>query len=403
MWSRSIRWTAPSRRWSGMEPCTSTQCSPLASVLRRRSLMPWQMAWSGIYAVRGPARSSITSMTFSSLAPPASLECGEALATLDRACNWLAIPIAEHKREGPTTCLTFLGIEVDTLAGQLRLPDDKLTRLLTLLEEWGDRKVCERRELESLIGVLNHACKVVRCGRSFLRRMLDLLKGLPMRRSQPHPIRLNRSFRSDLAWWRLMAAEWNGVSFLGPPSHLPIQRMASDASGSWGCGAWYGPHWFQVHWDHRSERLPIMVKEFISIVLACAVWGPLWGNSGVRCLCDNQAVVACLRSRTSQDPHCMHLLRTLAFIEARHTFSLQPQYISTKDNHLADDLSRDNLSSFLLKVPGADSQATPLPTRLLDLLLDPSLDWVSPPWLQQFSSIFRKVSPPQPDECTAQQ
>ena len=84
--------------------------------------------------------------------PPASPECGEALATLDRACNWLGIPIADHKREGPTTCLTFLGIEVDTLAGQLRLPDDKLTRLLTLLEERGDRKVCERRNLSPLSG-----------------------------------------------------------------------------------------------------------------------------------------------------------------------------------------------------------------------------------------------------------
>jgi hypothetical protein len=48
------------------------------------------------------------------------------------------------------------------------------------------------------------------------------------------------------------------------------------------------------------------------------------------CLCDNQAVVACLRSRTSRVAHIVHLLRTLAFIEARCTFSLTPQYIDTK-------------------------------------------------------------------------
>ena len=218
----------------------------------------------------------------------------------------------------------------------------------------------------------------------------------------PHPIRLNRSFRSDLAWWRLFAAEWNGVSFLTPTVRLPRQQLASDASGSWGCGAYYDSHWFQLRWDHRSEGLPIMVKELLPIVLACTVWGQQWARSCVCCLCDNQVVVACLRSRTSRDNHCMHMLRTLAFVEARHAFSLRPQYISTSDNHLADDLSRDKLASFLVKVPEADTRATPLSALLLELLLDPSLDWTSPRWLQQFSDIFKKASFPRPGEYMAQ-
>ena len=173
-----------------------------------------------------------------------------------------------------------------------------------------------------------------------------------------------------------------------------------DASGSWGCGAWHGSHWFQLSWDERLEGLTIMIKELLPIVLAGMIWGRRWVDSCVRCLCDNQAVAACLRSRTSRDSHCMHMLRTLAFVEARYRFSLRPEYINTKDNHLADDLSRDNLASFLLKVPGADTRATPLPTQLLDLLLDllldPSVDWISLRWLQQFSDIFRKASLPQP-------
>ena len=47
----------------------------------------------------------------------------------------------------------------------------------------------------------------------------------------------------------------------------------------------------------------------------------------------------------------MHMLRTLAFIEARYTFCLLPQYIDTKANHLADDLSSNMLSSFLIRSP----------------------------------------------------
>ena len=64
----------------------------------------------------------------------------------------LGVPMAVHKREGPTTCIIFLGIEVDTAAGELRLPVEKMRRLQATLEEWGDRRACTRKELESLIG-----------------------------------------------------------------------------------------------------------------------------------------------------------------------------------------------------------------------------------------------------------
>ena len=336
------------------------------------------------------------------IAPPGSPDCARALETLNTSCAALGIPIAQHKREGPCACLTFLGIEIDTVASQLRLPADKLTRLQTLLSEWGDRKACSRRELESLVGHLNHACKVVRSGRSFLRRMLDLLHTVPMHPLRPHPIRLNRAFRSDLAWWRLFVESWNGVSFLTPPPQLPALQLASDASGSWGCGAWHGSRWFQIQWDQRSYSLQIMTKELLPIVLACATWGPGWHNHRVRCLCDNQAVVAAIRSRTCRESHCMHLLRALAFLEAQHNFHLQPEYIDTRANHLADDLSRNKLSSFLLKVPHADRQATPLPAPLVHLLLDQSQDWTSPLWLRLFSTIFRTVWPRQQDGPTAQ-
>ena len=85
------------------------------------------------------------------------------------------MPMAVDKSEGPVTALVYLGIVIDTMAGELRLPDSKLPRLKTLLQQWGTKRVCRRRERESLIDLLNHACKVVHPGRSFLRRLIDLL------------------------------------------------------------------------------------------------------------------------------------------------------------------------------------------------------------------------------------
>ena len=324
------------------------------------------------------------------LGPPGSPICLRAMEILDMVCRQLNVPIAEHKRDGPTTCLVFLGIIIDTILGELRLPPEKLQRLLSLLQAWGDKKTCSRRELESLIGLLNHACKVIRSGRSFLRRMIDLLHGTN-RSSRCTPIRLNTGFRADLAWWREFVSAWNGTSYLSPPQYLPTLEMTSDASGSWGCGAWHGSAWFQIQWDIRSQDLDIACKEMIPIVMACATWGSRWRGHQVICHCDNQVVVACLRSRSSRHSGIMHLIRTLVFLEAHFGCHLRPEYISTSHNHLADDLSRDKLSSFLSKVPSASILPSPLSEPLLDLLLNQQADWISPTWRRLFRDIFRRV------------
>jgi hypothetical protein len=320
------------------------------------------------------------------IGPPHSPQCAHSLVILDKVCSTLNIPMASHKREGPSTCITILGIEIDTVSGQLRLPADKLTRLCSLLHDWGNKRACSRKELESLIGLLNHACKVVRSGRAFLRRMIDLLHAV--HQSQPL-IRLNLGFRSDLAWWNTFITEWNGVSFLAPPTHLPQLELTTDASGLWGCGAWHHRSWFQVHWDSRSHSLSIPEKELIPIILALATWGNAWAGHHIICHCDNQVVVACLRSRTSKAQGIMHLLRCLVFIEARQRCFLRPVYIDTKANFLADALSRNNLPLFLSKVPAADRHPSPISLHLLDLLLDPQSDWTSQRWSQRFNAIFK--------------
>ena len=87
----------------------------------------------------------------------------------------------------------------------------------------------------------------------------------------------------------------------------------------------------------------------------------------------------------------MHLLRALVFIEAFNQFHLDPCYIDTRANHLADDLSRDRIVSFLSKVPQASPWPTPVPQVLVDLLLDPMADWGYPQWRDRFRGILNKV------------
>ena len=121
----------------------------------------------------------------------------------------LDVPLAIEKKEGPATCLEFLGIEIDTVA---LVPRDKLLRVKELVESWRGRKMCRLRELQSLVGSLQHACKVVLPGRSFVRRMHELLKRSDSTARMSTQVRLSRGFQADIEWWSAFLEEWNGVS-----------------------------------------------------------------------------------------------------------------------------------------------------------------------------------------------
>ena len=326
---------------------------------------------------------------------PASDECAESLRKMTELCAILGVPLAKEKSEGPSTSITFLGIQLDTESGTLALPPAKLQRICDLLNEWGDKKVCSRRELESLIGVLNHACKVVRPGRSFLRRLIDLLaeSRVTFARRPHHSIRLNRAFRSDIAWWRSFIVEWNGVGFFPRVNMDGEHRVTfvTDASGAWGCGARWGTHWFQLAWDAKSNPSPIAVKELIPIVLAAAVWGKEWRGGSVTCRCDNQTVVSVLASRSSRNAEIMHLLRCLFFIEARMQFTLHCVHLPGVENTVADALSRNDLVSFRSQAPEADRDPQVLPESLVEALLLFDQDWLSPTWRRLFGFISIKA------------
>ena len=135
---------------------------------------------------------------FISAGPPNSDQCQVNLSTALTVCEMLGLPLHPDKCEGPTNVLVVLGIELDSTHQTARLPAEKLLSLQQLLQSWARRKRCFRHELESLIGHLHHAAKVVWPGRTFIRRMINLLCCF---RKRDHPIRLNGEFHLDLQWW----------------------------------------------------------------------------------------------------------------------------------------------------------------------------------------------------------
>ena len=161
------------------------------------------------------------------MGPPGSPPCTEALQITRQLCEYVGIPIAKEKTEGPTTTLTFLGITIDSHAQQLRLPQEKPQELLQRINHWvGNRRSQgggrwprhsgTKRDLLSLIGLLNHVATVAQPGRTFLHSLIDVTTKVTC---LDHHVSPPACARADLAWWHTYLQSWNGTSFL--PAAVP--------------------------------------------------------------------------------------------------------------------------------------------------------------------------------------
>ena len=159
---------------------------------------------------------------------------------------------------------------------EARLPPDKVERIWTSLIGFKSRKSYTLKELQSLIGTLNFACRVVPPGRPFLQRMIELTCKV----SHPHHhIKLNSEFFKALTMWQEFISWWNGAGFFLPTSWVNSDslQLHTDASGSIGFGGIFASQWFQGQWRaHQQLGLPgisIAWQELFAMVAASATYG----------------------------------------------------------------------------------------------------------------------------------
>ena len=105
-------------------------------------------------------------------------ECAHLMRCFRAMCDRFGIPIADEKTEGPVQVITYLGLEIDSTELQVRVPKEKLRVLLSMLDDFASKSKLTLRQLQSLTGSLNFVCKAIAPGRAFLRRLIDLTRGV---------------------------------------------------------------------------------------------------------------------------------------------------------------------------------------------------------------------------------
>ena len=144
------------------------------------------------------------------MAESSKLVCLENFSTLLKVFMSFQVPIVAAKTLGPSQVLEFMGIVLDSTRMEARLPEDKLPRISQLLDSFSACRSARPVDLQSLIGTLQFARKVMVPRRTFLQRMINLTRGVP---SRFHHFRLKKQFQRDITMWKVFLTQWNGHPF----------------------------------------------------------------------------------------------------------------------------------------------------------------------------------------------
>lgn len=275
-------------------------------------------------------------------------------------CHALGLEIKLSKNASGTV-IEFLGLVIDTVRMEARMPAEKKEKGLYLVTKLATQKSCTLLDLQRVTGLLNFLSKVVPLGRTFCRRLYDLEQRFPPGGRQAVLRRIPSAARKDLKWWRDLLPHHNGILIIRPSRYH--WRLWTDAAGKKGIGGFIlpgeGPHlpsfnevteFFsaRVLFSQRNEH--INVKEMIAVLVALEKWAPQLAGSHLHVFCDNTAVVSGLRRRTSRG-RLMDILRKALLVAARYDIEIDPKWIPSAENCLADALSRFETDRIKLLAP----------------------------------------------------
>ena len=250
----------------------------------------------------------------------------------------LGLPEAFDKSQPPSTRITWLGIEVDSIKGTLTIPAEKLKAAISLAATAIQRRSVTRKQLQSIIGKLLHVAKCIKPARLFIARLLDQLRGT----KRPY-ININSSMRADLQWFLDFADQWNGVAIFPKPA--PEREIVVDACMNGIGGATHRSAYAYRIPENTGELANISEIEAINIAVALQTFvGESNRGKCVKVLCDNMATVHVLQSGKGKNLAILEAARAAWMVQAIYQVTIYYEHISGRLNVLADALSRAHIS-----------------------------------------------------------
>lgn len=234
------------------------------------------------------------------------------------------------------------------------------------------RTKCKLKQMQSLIGSLNFACRAIVPGRPFCRRLINATCGL----TKPHHhLRVTADMKKDLQLWLQFFKDFNGIAVFHDRfwvSDDDIELFTDNAGGSvLGFGAYFSGRLVRGSWPtawvDQGITADITVLELFPLLVALHVWGEQLRNRKILFRVDNIAVVHIVNHMTSKSDRVMTILRAFTLQCLQLNVVVKAQHVSARLNQICDAISRFQLQRFHKLAPGAEHSPTPIPSHLWNI------------------------------------
>ena len=274
-------------------------------------------------------------------------ESSLALATL---LEDLGLQESHEKYHAPSTSMPYLGVQFDSESFRMSVPPDKLSEVNEEINKWMKKTTGTKKTLQQLLGRLFWVSRCVRFSRPFMGRLLQQLKSMNLLPDNKKVV-LSPECKLDIKWWHRFLRRFNGVEmiYVDEPINLSLSQLL-DAGAMvncgdaqlWGGGAYFGDEYWSRPFPSwlKSTDIGIHLKEFYVLLVSCWLWGEKWSGQMVYLFCDNDSVVESLDKQKPKDPRMQDLLREFLYIVCSRKFTPIFRKIGTKDNFVADFISR---------------------------------------------------------------
>lgn len=269
----------------------------------------------------------------------------------------LGVMIQHEKTEGPSRCITYLGLTIDTVKPEIRLPETKRLKYLEGLEELLQASNPKMAQLAKTAGRLVHISSVHRDGAAYIQPLWDILYKERKQWTKAHlekeGLTIDPELNECLQWWkqilsipdisRKIWSSANNELFIwsrNSSEHTVKQALTicTDASNI-GWGASTGTNTCTGIWTNRQQRSSINWRELKAVNLAINSWNFI-RDSPVLILSDSSTVVAAIRKRASHTVPLQNLIKDLIDIEKSRNIEIVALHIPGVLNDLPDRLSR---------------------------------------------------------------
>lgn len=255
---------------------------------------------------------------------------------------------AEKSQLIPSKNVRYLGFILDSLSMTISLPLEKRNKIVSICMKVKSKEKMEINSVAELIGVLTSACPAVFYGQLYTRQLeTEKIKALEKSNGNYMALmKLSNCARSDIQWW-IKNIPLSSRSIQA--DHIDMV-LTTDASMT-GWGAHSNEISTKGSWSENEARLHINELELLAVYYGLRTCIKTL-NVVVLCRVDNTTALAYINKFGGCRSTRAHKIAKMIWqwCEERRIW-LIASYINTKDNIIADSLSRTekDQSDFMLK------------------------------------------------------